>query len=77
MNSKHIHNTVAVAGSNNNVTTTQIGADGTSSTPGHKIEATITGNYNNLTITQNGTTTPNIITLNVAGNNTNTTITQH
>lgn len=77
MNSKYIHNTVSITGNNNTVTSTQNGADGTSSTPGHKIEATIIGNYNTLTISQTGTTNPNIITLNVAGNNTSTTITQY
>jgi hypothetical protein len=77
MNSKHIMNTISLTGDSNNVTTTQLGANGTPSTPGHKIELSVVGNLNMVSITQNGTASPNIVTLNVAGNSTSTTIVQH
>lgn len=77
MNSKHIMNTISLTGDSNSVTTVQSGANGTPSTPGHKIELSVVGNSNIVSITQNGTTSPNIVTLNVAGNSTSTTITQH
>lgn len=77
MNSKYIENNINITGDYNNFTTTQIGANGTSNTPGHKITSTIIGSNNAVVISQNGTTTPNIITLNVTGSNTNTNITQH
>jgi hypothetical protein len=77
MNSKYIENTITVTGSNNNFTTTQIGANGTPLIVGHKIQSSIIGDTNTVVITQNGTTTPNIVTLNVTGNNTSTTIIQH
>jgi hypothetical protein len=77
MNSKYIENEFVLTGNSNNVTTTQIGADGTASTPGHKISANIVGDNNTVSVTQNGTTTPNIITLNVTGSSTSTIIVQH
>ena len=77
MNSKYIENNFVITGNSNNVTTTQIGAHGSPSFAGHKITANIIGDSNAVTITQNGTTTPNIITLNVTGSSTTTTITQH
>lgn len=77
MNSRYIHNTIAITGNSNQFTTVQAGASGTAITPGHKIESTIIGNGNAINITQNGTTTPNIVTLNVTGSNTITNITQH
>jgi hypothetical protein len=77
MNSKYIENNISVIVNSNNVTTTQIGAHGSPSFAGHKITANIIGDSNAVTITQNGTTTPNIITLNVTGSSTTTTITQH
>jgi len=77
MNSKYISNTMTITGNSNNVTTTQSGANGTATTPGHKIELSIIGNTNNITIAQNSITLPNIVTLNVTGNNTSATIIQH
>jgi len=77
MNSKYIVNNITVTGDHNTYTTVQNGANGTAQTPGHKITSTIIGNYNTVSITQNGTTTPNIVNLNVTGNNTSTTIVQH
>lgn len=77
MNSKYIVNNITLTGDHNSYTTVQSGASGTSNSPGHKITSTIIGNYNTVSITQNGTTTPNIINLNVTGNNTSTTIVQH
>lgn len=77
MNSKYIENNFTITGNSNNVTTTQIGAHGTSITPGHKITASLIGDNNSVSITQNGTTTPNLISLNVTGSSTITNITQH
>lgn len=77
MNSKYIVNNITLTGDHNTYTTVQNGANGTAQTPGHKITSTIIGNYNTVSITQNGTTTPNIVNLNVTGNNTSTTIVQH
>ena len=77
MNSRYIHNTIAITGNSNQFTTVQAGASGTALTPGHKIESTIIGDGNAINITQNGTASPNIITLNITGSNTVTNITQH
>ena len=77
MNSKYIENNITITGNYNSYTTVQNGANGTANTPGHKITSTVIGNNNTVSITQNGTTTPNIINLNVTGNNTSTTIVQH
>ena len=77
MNSKYIENNISILGNSNNVTTNQIGAHGSPTFAGHKITANIIGDSNAVSITQNGTTTPNIITLNVTGSSTTTTITQH
>ena len=77
MNSKYIVNDITIAGNSNVYTTVQNGANGSSNAPGHKITSTIIGMNNTVSITQNGTTTPNIINLNVTGNNTSTTIVQH
>ena len=77
LNSKYIVNDITIAGNSNALTTVQNGVNGTSATPGHKITTTVIGDNNILSITQNGTTTPNIVTLNVTGTGTNTTIIQH
>jgi hypothetical protein len=77
MNSKYITNTISLTGNANTVTTIQNGANGTANSPGHQIQLSVVGNANTFSITQNGTITPNIVTLNVAGNNTSTTIIQH
>jgi hypothetical protein len=66
-----------ITGDHNTVTTTQIGASGTSLVSGHKINTSILGSNNDLTITQDGSTIPNNVTVNVTGNLTSTTITQH
>lgn len=77
MNSRYIVNDITLTGDNNSYTTVQNGASGTSTSPGHKITSTVIGSQNVINITQNGTTTPNIITLNVTGSGTTHTITQH
>lgn len=77
LNSKYITNSIALTGNLNTITTTQSGANGTSLIPGHSITTNIIGNSNTASITQNGTTTPNAVTLNVTGSNTSTTIVQH
>ena len=77
MNSKYIVNTMSIIGNTNIITTIQNGINGTNNSPGHQIQMSLIGNLNNVAITQDGITTPNIVTLNVSGNNTSTTIIQH
>ena len=77
MNSKYILNAITITGDSNQFTTTQVGAHVTATTPGHQINSTIIGSQNVVSILQNGTTTPNIVTLNVTGSGTSTTIVQH
>jgi hypothetical protein len=77
MNSKYITDTFAITGSHNTVTTAQLGFNGTSSTPGHYIDASIIGSNNTVNIKQDGTTLANRVTLNVTGTGTSTSITQH
>lgn len=77
LNSKYIMNMITITGDTNTITTVQNGANGTAQNPGHRIESTIFGNNNAVSITQNGTVTPNYVTLNIAGNSTSTTIVQH
>lgn len=77
INSKYTTNNLIFTGNSNTLTTVQSGANGTSSLAGHSITTNIIGNSNTASITQNGTTTPNAVTLNVTGSNTTTTIVQH
>ena len=77
INSKNTTNAFTVTGSSNTITTTQIGANGTSQTGGHNIQTSIIGSNNSLSVLQNGTTNPNSVILNVTGTGTSTTITQH
>ena len=77
INSKYVENNITITGDSNTYTTTQSGANGTSLIAGHKITSTIIGSQNVVSITQNGTTTPNIVTLNVTGSGTTHTIIQH
>lgn len=77
VNSTYVKDTFMITGDHNTVTTTQIGASGTSLVSGHKINTSILGSNNDLTITQDGSTIPNNVTVNVTGNLTSTTITQH
>jgi len=76
INSRYTENNITLTGNSNAFTTTQSGANGTSLTPGHKITSTIIGSNNSITIAQTGTTSPNVITLNVTGSNTTYSITQ-
>jgi hypothetical protein len=77
INSTYTNNTILLTGSSNTLTTTQIGAGGTSLVDGHNIKANVIGSNNDMTILQNGTTNPNNVTVNVTGSNTTTAITQH
>lgn len=76
INSKYTENNITLTGNSNTFTTTQNGANGTAQAHGHKITSTIIGSNNTVTIAQTGTTTPNVITLNVTGSNTTYSITQ-
>jgi len=77
INSKYTTNSFSIAGDGNTVTTTQIGANGTSLINGHNISSSVAGSNNSLTVVQDGATNPNSVTVNVTGNNTTTAITQH
>ena len=77
MNSRYINNSLTLTGNSNSLTTIQNGANGTISAAGHSITSTIVGDSNTASITQNGTTTPNAVTLNITGSNTSTVIIQH
>jgi len=77
INSKNTDNMFLVTGSTNNITTTQIGSNGTIQTGGHNINSSIIGSNNALTVLQDGTTNPNSISVNVTGNSTTTNIIQH
>lgn len=77
INSKYTVNNINISGNTNTLTTTQIGANGTSNLQGHYFNSSIIGNNNTASITQDGTTRPNQVTLNVTGSGTSTTIVQH
>lgn len=77
INSKNTTNAFNVTGSSNTITTTQIGANGTTQTGGHNITTNVIGLSNSMTILQDGITNPNSVTLNVTGSNTTTNIIQH
>jgi hypothetical protein len=77
INSKYTVNNINISGNSNTLTTTQIGANGTSNLQGHYFNSSIIGNNNTASITQDGTTRPNQVTLNVTGSGTSTTIIQH
>lgn len=77
VNSKKTDNTFTVTGDSNTITTTQIGNNGATGSRGHNITSTVIGNSNTLSISQDGVTNPNSVTVNVTGNSTTTNITQH
>jgi hypothetical protein len=77
INSKYTVNDVTITGNSNTLTTTQVGANGTSNVTGHYFKSSIIGSNNTASITQDGTTRPNQVTLNVTGSGTSTTIVQH
>jgi len=77
INSKNTDNMFLVTGSTNTITTTQIGANGTTLTGGHNIDSTIIGSSNTLSVLQDGVTNPNSIAIHVTGNSTTTNIIQH
>ena len=77
INSKNTTNIFTVTGDSNTVTTTQIGANGTTLTGGHNINASVIGSSNALTVLQNGSTNPNSVSVNVTGSGTTTNIIQH
>jgi hypothetical protein len=77
INSTFTVDTFSIIGSNNEITTTQIGAGGTSNSDGHSIAISNIGNYNTIEITQDGTTNPNSAILNLSGDNATVSITQH
>jgi hypothetical protein len=77
INSTFTINSFTIAGSNNEIKTTQIGAGGTSNSDGHSITVSNIGNFNNIEITQDGTTNPDSAIVNLTGDNATVSITQH
>lgn len=77
VNSKNTYNSITLAGNSNTVTTTQSGAEGTLLTGGHSLTINTIGSGNSITALQNGTTTPNTAIINVTGNNSSVSVTQH
>jgi hypothetical protein len=77
INSKYTFNDIVIVGNSNTLTTTQVGANGTATVAGHSFKSSIVGSNNTASITQDGTTRPNQVTLNVTGSGTTTTIVQH
>lgn len=77
VNSKYTVNSFTVTGSDNTVTTTQTGANGTATSAGHSMTISNIGSGNTITALQNGVTTPNSAIINVTGNNSSVTVTQH
>ena len=77
INSTFTVNTFTITGSNNEITTTQIGAGGSSNVDGHNIAVSNIGNYNTIEITQDGTTNPDSAIVNLTGDNATVSITQH
>lgn len=77
INSTFTVDTFTITGSNNAITTTQIGAGGSSNVDGHNIAVSNIGNYNTIEITQDGTTNPDSAIVNLTGDNATVSITQH
>lgn len=77
INSTFTVDTFIVTGSNNEITTTQIGAGGSSNVDGHNIAVSNIGNFNTIEIAQDGTTNPNSAIVNLTGDNATVSITQH
>ena len=77
INSTFTVDTFTITGSNNAITTTQIGAGGSSNVDGHNIAVSNIGNFNTIEITQDGTTNPNSAIVNLTGDNASITIAQH
>jgi hypothetical protein len=68
---------MTVTGSDNTITTTQIGAGGTSTSAGHSLTLSNIGSNNNITVRQDGTNVPNSATINVTGSNSTLSVIQH
>ena len=77
INSTFTVDTFTITGSNNAITTTQIGAGGSSTVDGHNIAVSNIGNFNTIEITQDGTTNPDSAIVNLTGDNATVSITQH
>lgn len=77
VNSTYTFNNINIVGNFNELNTTQVGANGNATTQGHYINTNIIGSNNTASITQDGKTRPNQVTLNVTGSGTSTSIVQH
>ena len=77
INSKYVVDDFTVTGSNNAITTTQTGANGTNRIVGNNIAISAIGNSNSIEIMQDATTNPNSVIVNLSGNNVGMSIIQH
>ena len=76
VNSAYTVNNFSIAGNSNTLTTTQTGF-GTLSGGGHNITTNVIGNTNTITVSQDGNTIANSAVINLTGNNSAVSITQH
>jgi len=76
INSAYTVNNFSIAGNSNTLTTTQTGF-GTLSGGGHNITTNVIGNSNSITVSQDGTANANSAVVNLTGNNSAISITQH
>ena len=77
INSKYTVDSFTVTGSNNAITTTQTGANGSNNVVGNNIAVSNIGNFNTISIAQDGVTNPNSAIVNLTGNNASVSIIQH
>lgn len=77
INSKYIADNFLVTGSNNTITTSQSGANGTNLLAGNSIAINNIGSYNNISVVQDGTSDPNSAIVNLTGSSATVSVTQH
>ena len=77
INSKYVVDSFIVTGSNNNITTNQIGANGSNLVVGNNITINNIGSNNVIGVTQDGTTNPNSAIINLTGSNAAVSVVQH
>ena len=77
INSKYVVDSFTVTGSNNTITTNQIGANGSNIVKGNNIAISNIGSNNVIGVTQDGTTNPNSVIINLTGSNAAVSVIQH
>jgi len=77
INSKYTVDSFTVTGSNNAITTTQTGANGSNNVVGNNIAVSNIGNFNTISIAQDGATNPNSAIVNLTGSHASVSVIQH